>query len=413
MEADNVSNISTSNSSSSTVTARNLYEKTGNASAALELLTLNESSSSTTPYNEFLCKSMISTSQLSMDWLEELTAKEAIDDVALSSSPSLLSISKWIMAYNRGLCLLMLDRPNETWDLVWPIFESDVLLNDDPASAISNGMEQGKNQTKEMEEFLNVACHMALLLLQAMLEPNFINTAGDNSSIKRTLDWLQNAVTDQVPLLKFLLSMINSRMELSNIISDNTLRTARKDLKQAMEIFQHKLKVTSQQISENNQESSALNLKANTERLKGNVKKALVLLGEAKTNENDNNLEQMHHYNNQALVYHSDGKPSLALHAWSKALSLASTEQQASAVLLSNGTPQTNHQIAVLFNASLTCMQQQNHQAAYECMAVVVKHWNRRADCWLRLAEACIGLQAKQKEEEQSVKFQTVRNKQG
>jgi tetratricopeptide (TPR) repeat protein len=421
--------MESNNTNTTNTTARSVYERTGDATAALELLKLNEGNSSSTPYNEFLCKSMVSQCQLSSKWLRELEAKqdetEALAiEINVSQSPSLLAISKWIMTYNRGLCLIMLQRPNETWDLVWPMFESDVIINKNSLIDVSsNTTGKNKKTTKEMEEFLNVSCHMALLLLQALLEPNFNESLKSNfqRDVKLTLDWLQAAVTDQVPLLKFLCALVNSRMELSpnhknsmsNAITDNKIRTARKELKQAMEIFQHKLK-TASTMQSNNQESSALNLKANTERLKGNVKKSLVLLGEAKTDQTDNttNLEQMDHYNNLALVYHSDGKPNLALHSWSKALSFATTDKQSSAILQSNGTPQTNHQISVLYNASLTCLQHQKFQAAYECMAVVVKHWNHRADCWSRLAEACIGWNARLKET-QLAKFQTASNSQG
>ena len=206
-------------------------------------------------------------------------------------------------------------------------------------------------------------------------------------------------------------------------MNDNNIRTARKELKHAMEIFQHKLKTSETSTQDNCHETSALNLKANTERLKGNVKKSLVLLGETKSDDDDHtprhdpipdNLEdpleimqQMEHYNNLAMVYHSNGKPNLALHAWSKALSLASSDKQATAVLQSNGTPQTNHQISILYNASLSCLQHGKYSAAYQCMSIVVKHWVHRADCWLRLAEACIGWHSQLKAND-SVDFQTV-----
>eukprot|EP00980_Cylindrotheca_fusiformis_P011289 scaffold2598_cov136-Cylindrotheca_fusiformis.AAC.4 len=535
--SDNQNKNSGSSSSPTTTTtttpisARNVYEQTGDSAAALELLKLNEKTSFSTPYNEFLCQSMVSKSELSIKWMNELKAKEEdietstllMEPTSSSSSNSRLAIiSKWIMAYNRGLCLLMIHQPNETWDLIWPILEADILLpqdeedsddddddenNDDNdneesilARILNNSNNNGNNnnaKTKEMKEFLNVACHMALLLLQAVLEPNFNaislqTTHHFQENVRQTLDWLQTTISDHqedVPLLQFLLSLITSRMELSSIFISNTnsssnsssnnnnsnsaaltdhkVRTARKDLKQAMEIFQHKLKTTTTTTTEttttttpsmtttgsttpppttttdvmqsDNQEKSALNLKANTERLKGNVKKSLILLGEAKTddydyNEDDDNgnetsmeycLDQMHHYNNLALVYYSDGKPNLALHAWSKALSFVTPtatiirdKPQASAILQSNGTPQSNHQITVLYNAGITCLSHQKYQAAYECMAIVVKHWasHHRPDCWLRLAEACIGWHA-QNQQQQKLhnrnRFQTVQNHQG
>lgn len=123
-------------------------------------------------------------------------------------------------------------------------------------------------------------------------------------------------------------------------------------------------------------------------------------------------MQLMEHYNNLALVYHSNGKPDLALHAWSKALSIATSDKQASAVFQSNGTPQTNHQISILYNASLSCLQHQKYSAAYQCMSIVVKHWVHRADCWLRLAEACIGWYSELKGKE-SMGFQYVENTKG
>ena len=124
-----------------------------------------------------------------------------------------------------------------------------------------------------------------------------------------------------------------------NKIDDSSIRSARKELKQAMEIFQHKLRQTTndsnslassyseetgtgggsgassnnrsstksptpllggtQSFGNNNnssnmtrvlqsQNQAALNLKANTEQLKGNIKKSLILCAEA-TNSNADN----------------------------------------------------------------------------------------------------------------------------
>eukprot|EP00980_Cylindrotheca_fusiformis_P017135 scaffold5276_cov134-Cylindrotheca_fusiformis.AAC.2 len=80
--SDNQNKNSGSSSSPTTTTtttpisARNVYEQTGDSVAALELLKLNEKTSFSTPYNEFLCQSMVSKSDLSIKWMNELRAKE-------------------------------------------------------------------------------------------------------------------------------------------------------------------------------------------------------------------------------------------------------------------------------------------------------------------------------------------------
>jgi hypothetical protein len=391
--------------------ARDVYESTGDAAAALQLLL--EHPSKKNAYNEFLCQSMVSQRKLSTAWLDDLQAKE--QRVSEDQHP----LNNWILTYNRGLSFLSLQKPNETWNIVWPLFESQVMT--DKKLVVDNSDDPSK------EELVDVACHIAVLLLQALLEPNFTSSSGEADETKKTniiLKWLQMTVTTQAPL-KFLLTVTKSRMELSGPITDNNIRSARKELKLAMEIFQHKLKTPENEKTAKiiNNENSALNLKANTERLKGNIKKSLILLAgddddarpaQSATNKNTD-LDRMHHYNNLALVYHTNGNQHLALHAWSKALSFATSEKHAAeAILQPNGTAQPRGQISILFNASLNCLQKQNYKSSYECMALVVAHWDQRADCWLRLAEACIGWNAQlHNQKDQSSQFQTSSNNQG
>jgi tetratricopeptide (TPR) repeat protein len=168
----------------------------------------------------------------------------------------------------------------------------------------------------------------------------------------------------------------------------------------------------------------ALNLKANTEQLsslKGNVKKSLILLSEAAqassgdalatsittttitTNNNSSNDEPIH-YNNLGVVYETHGKPHLALHAWSKALrSLSSsssgntttTTTSTMSSVQSDGTARPDPSLPIMYNAATGALQARNYASAYECYATVLRHspWRDRPRVWLRLAEACIGLQ--------------------
>lgn len=436
---------STSDDSSSSGTPRSIYEQTGDSSAALKGLQKRQGkNTSTNPYNEFLCKSMVGKRPLSSKWLKQLQNKEEETDVLvieqkIAQSESLTGLCRWIKVYNRGLALLMLHRPNETWELLWTIFDSEVIQNKSnlinlPASTSDSN--HPIRRPPEDDEMIHVACQMAFLLLQALLAPNFQSSNCPNlqQDCKATLGWLESVIEHQEPRNKFLLTLIQSNLELSSnhketgTVNDLNIRTARKELKQAMEIFQHKLKTATTSTQDNCHSTSALNLKANTERLKGNVKKSLVLLGETKADDDEQApsqgpapdslqdpmeiMQQMEHYNNLAMVYHSNGKPNLALHAWSKALSFATSDKQASAILQSNGTPQTNHQIFILYNASLSCLQHGKYSAAYQCMSIVVKHWVQRADCWLRLAEACIGWHSTFKATD-SMDFQTVLNSNG
>eukprot|EP00980_Cylindrotheca_fusiformis_P017308 scaffold5367_cov67-Cylindrotheca_fusiformis.AAC.1 len=83
--SDNQNKNSGSSSSPTTtpISARNVYEQTGDSAAALELLKLNEKTSCSTPYNECLCQSMVSKSDLSIKWMNELRAKEEDSETTL------------------------------------------------------------------------------------------------------------------------------------------------------------------------------------------------------------------------------------------------------------------------------------------------------------------------------------------
>eukprot|EP00980_Cylindrotheca_fusiformis_P008325 scaffold1746_cov93-Cylindrotheca_fusiformis.AAC.1 len=102
--SDNQNKNSGSSSSPTTTTttpisARNVYEQTGDSAAALEFLKLNEKTSFSTPYNEFLCQSMVSKSDLSIKWMNELRAKEEDIETTLRNrslrTVAMNSLSEW------------------------------------------------------------------------------------------------------------------------------------------------------------------------------------------------------------------------------------------------------------------------------------------------------------------------------
>lgn len=395
-----------------------VYESSGDSEAALKLLLSEKKAekSNKQKYNEFLCQSLASQRQLDDAWFNELMViEEAVKDQQNQTTETTLNrITQWIAVHNRGLALLNLHRPREAWDIVWPIWKGEMM-------PITNKNMKSNSKESSTVSF-RVVCRTGLLLLQASLEPNFRqpidNIEEELVSTSLLLDWLQSNIPTEQASLKFLHLLVKSQMNLSNAgdnlsLTDDQVRSARKELKNAMDIFQHKLK-----DDETATVSSVLNLKANTERLKGNVKKSLILLGEAKTDDDGKNDkmksldDQMHHYNNLGLVYRSNENPNLALHAWSKSLT-TNSNLTTTATLQTKGTAQSNGQTMTLFNASMTCLQQQNFKTAYECMSQVIPMWPLREDCWLRLAEACIGLHHLQSQQNKGIDFETAIDNQG
>jgi len=255
-------------------------------------------------------------------------------------------------------------------------------------------------------------------------------------------------------------------------LRDKHMRSARKELKQAMEIFQHKLRPEradtsslaslssfSEDVGGNNnysdgkqrpvsfratspslpsgglsssttksnsqlsrilqgQNQAALNLKANAEQLKGNAKKSLVLCSEAQsfnsesssTSSNNSSYYDAIHQNNLGIVYESTGKSHLALHAFSKAVRSAiesNTNSGNCSNFESDGTARPNVTLHVLNNSAVCALKSRNYPAAYQCYAIGLatsKSWRKRPRTWLRLSEACIGLNGKvQKERAEGV----------
>lgn len=428
---------------------------------------------------------------------------------------------EWTITYNRGLLLLAQGQPRTSMALVWKklgpmvLAAATVQTSEDKAnesSATNTAFGKPGFITKDLRP---VACRMAMLLLESILNLSMGSSTGiasewdltkeisliegedeDSSEVNDVrftsetntnmlyldalLKWLHETI-EQVGAdggtddkanaqLKFSLSLYTARMAFlqrekpcPGKLADAQIRSARKELKHAMEIFQHKLKPNTATAEESaslnsastnephhssassavgsttgtiksngnyhhgsdqgmssvlqRQNQAALNLKANTEQLKGNMKKSLILCGEAQAtvidsvlpsggddsntaeNESSSSEEPSYdaiHYNNLAIVYETHGKPHLALHAWSKALRCV----KASAVE-TDGTVRLDATSKILYNASIGSLKAGNYRAAYECMGTCLQHsaiWSVRPRCWLRLGEACIGIWSLQKE---------------
>ena len=454
-------------------------------------------------------------------------------------------IEEWILAYNRGLVLLSKCKVEESIRESWAYLQP-IIVTKEPSSSGSSSSQQ------QQQPPLELACRMGFLILEGMLTlyptrihgrsavTSNIHNYDEGSSfdlglLDEVLSWLtenventkapqpttasdnnnnnnnnnqdgNNTALSPDPQLKFLLSLYNSRVDFferttgDSTTRDKHMRSARKELKQAMEIFQHKLRPSSSQSASsgggnndaislasvssyseevaaataghnnnnnNNSSSSnnnnndassvgkqgnsptpgttsssstplpqpvvstsafnnsnrnlsrilqgqnqvALNLKANSEQLKGNVKKSLILCGEAQSFNNHTSVNPTSsgtsscnssyydaiHQNNLGIVYETSGKSHLALHAFSKAVRSAnscSNSNNNAARFESDGTARPDVTLHVLNNAAVCALKSRNYVAAYECYAIGLatsNSWRKRPRTWLRLSEACIG----------------------
>ena len=376
----------------------------------------------------------------------------------------------WVLTYNRGLILLSKGDVEGSIRTAWSYLRPVIYP------------EQSSQQQSPPP--VNLSCRMGFLILEGMLTLYPTRIHGQTSETKdsattnyeddcsfdlRLLDTVLAWLTENVeltkapqisaandnhqesnttataltkggpdPQLKFLLSLYESRVNFferttaDTAIRDKHMRSARKELKQAMEIFQHKLRperdgtssvasissfseeVTGGGVgtidgkqspvpsratspspssgvlssSKSNiqlsrilqaQNQSALNLKANAEQLKGNVKKSLILCSEAQSfnsdvsSSNSSNYYDAIHQNNLGIVYESSGKSHLALHAFSKAVRSAiecNISNRHSSHFESDGTARPDVTLHVLNNAAVCALKSRNYPAAYECYAI-------------------------------------------
>jgi tetratricopeptide (TPR) repeat protein len=381
-----------------------------------------------------------------------------------------------IMAHNRALVAFAKGRRAEAEEACAAVLREEIVV----PTAKKNGAGIGKPP----DEYATVASRIAFLWLECHLACSVGQTttaaSGGAAASARTdgkgpqppptklesvVNWLEAFDSERDPQLKFLLNLYRSRIDLAALNCDGRhddarIRSARKELKQAMDVFQHRLRpaygadssagsVVSSANSEENtcnsasvtaataaatataaaapavesqqaapgsvvlqrHNQSALSLKANSEQLKGNTKKSLILCGEAHAavassnsgggsgGEDDASYEVLHE-NNLAIIYETIGKRHLALHALTKALRASAAAETAPA-FFPDGTARPDPTLAVLHNASMCALQARNYRMAYRCMAICVARsdvFRARPRCWLRLAEACVGIFADQRQ---------------
>jgi len=310
---------------------------------------------------------------------------------------------------------------------------------------------------KPSEELTSVYSRLAFLLLECIfdLSAGRVDQASsseaaatalglDVKDIPSTYDivtWLDQFETENDPQFKFQMNLYRSRVELTELDEngkhgDNKVRVARKELKQAMDVLQHRLRpsygaetgsVVSSANSEENLSSSsgvpydqqlpssvvlqkhnqcALNLKANSEQLKGNTKKSLILCSEALAAAAAEPTYEAVHDNNLAVVYGTIGKRHLALHALAKGL-----RTKGYSSFHGDGTPNPDNRLLILHNTAVCSLLARNYLVAYECMATCIASselFLRRPRCWVRLAEACVGIYSDLKNSRRGPRFSAV-----
>ena len=295
------------------------------------------------------------------------------------------------------------------------------------------------SKTRPPEELAHVSSRMALLWLECILT---LGLPKDHEA-DRILTWLDIMDSEKDAQLKFLINLYRSRYNLTELDDsgkhcDNKIRAARKELKQAMDLLQNKLRssfgaetgsvVSSSNSEENNSTQSplgttnalhyesqvpqgsivlqrhnqaALSLKAHSEQLKGNTKKSLILCSEAHATSAMDPSYETTHANNLAIVYETNGKRHLALHALSKGLDASRRQESDSSTTATDicfypdGTARPDHTLVVMHNAAICALQARRYQSAYEYMATCLAQspiFEKQSRSWLCLAEACVGL---------------------
>ena len=304
-----------------------------------------------------------------------------------------------------------------------------------------------QNKSKPDDILVPVLIHFAFLLLECLLATAAGRHSGfGNDTYKcphpdAILAWLDALDLDEQDApLKFLLTLYKGRVDLAHLDEsgkhvDSKVRSARKELKTAMEVYQHKLRQcfgadTASVVSSANSEGyssahfhllssssvhhdyqqqqrpsstvlqkygqSALSAKAHLEQLKGNTKKSLILCSEAQGSTKEDGTYDVFHANNLAVVYGTNGKRHLALHEISKALRASHASGMNEAPNFHNdGTVRRDTTPEILHNTAICALQAKQYVSAYECMVACISQstmFRSRLRCWLRMAEACIGV---------------------
>ena len=395
---------------------KELYEDLGHTAAALKMLQ-TDSDRPEDEYNRLVLSNMHAKSpkelvEMFQDWESKHQQPSAPDQSPQSARKR--KRNDWIMTYNRALALFSSGDAGRSSQL-----------------CLQNLKPFLEENQKVLDDYLPIACRSAFLYLECIMALSVGAHAGLDEidgqvSSKTLIEWLETLNLDKEPQLKFLLALYKSRLDCiendsSGKLDDAKVRSARKELKQAMEIFQHKLRPSGDtgslgsssymEDSSNQhqqqtpmapvlqaQNQAALNLKANTEQLKGNIKKSLILCSEAQAASlpDDTSYDAIH-ANNLAIVYQTNGKRHLALHTLAKALR---SEEAGTAAFGSDGTARPDQMLRILYNSAICAAQAQNFVSAYECMATCIRCSaviGNRPRCWLRAAEACLGMYSKEK----------------
>ena len=315
------------------------------------------------------------------------------------------------------------------------------------------------------EDLRNVVSRMAFLLLDCLLllseaSHSGVRTIDKDLSGEAVVGWIESQDFANDPQLKFLLSLYKSRLDFAardeeeSRLVDSKVRGVKKELKVAMELFNHKLRISgdmgsvggssdihSEDGSErsgkpllvvppsssttttttttaataattpaNSSSSSSSSMGANhsspQERLlQAHNQSALNLKA---------HLEQLKGNTKKSLVLCTEARTSLQDPAYDRvdannlaivyatcrkkymALHTAGKALKApgSGLFQSDGRACPDTSLAVAHNSGLYALQAKHYSAAYESFANCVKHstvFRKRPRCWLRMAEACLG----------------------
>jgi hypothetical protein len=409
--------LSTSNLTPSAASAASLYEHQGDSAAAMDAyrsLTGSEAPFSHA-YNQSLLAYLSTGDEVFINEMDGWKDKWDVRAKNESLSSRKKTRNDFILTFNECLVIFVSGKPREA--------SSAVLKHLIPMVT--------ENEIVH-EELLNITTQMAFLVLDCILAISQGHHGGltqvdDVCTSEALVNWLEKQDLDSDAQLKFLLQIYKSRINFAQRdptqgkIVDAKIRGVKKELKQAMELFNHKIRTTGEtssvgSYSDRGDDSvanvtrekfnqpavdvgtqegllqahlqSALNLKAHLEQLKGNTNKSLLLCAEATASHNDPSYESIS-ANNLAFIYATSRKRHLALHTAAKALRAPS-----GGTFRSDGTARCNSTWAILANAALCALQGRRYEAAYECMATCVLNsttYGERPRCWLRMAEACIG----------------------
>lgn len=436
MRRSRESGAAVSNEDVLSLSSAELYNAHGDAKAALE--SLEKESKDVTPgtaknYNHILLSHVVRSSssnskdeeakQPSASGGEDFLSDLADFEQSYRGRKDNLSTRKrrrndMILAYNKGLVMFTHGNPKDCINLCRENLENLV-----------------ERKQKPSEDLAEVSSRTAFLLFECLLHlaagrhsTSEIQESMNLPPMSDVISWMETFDTDKDPQLKFQLSLYKTRLELAerdHANFDARIRSSRKELKSAMEVFQHKLRaaygadtvsVVSSANSEENMSAastaylesqphqpqqalgsivlqrfnqSALNLKASLETMKGNVKKSLILCSEAYSACMENAHYEAIHSNNLGLVYETNEKRHLALHVLSKGVA-----HSTQSCFKKDGASSPSQTLSILYNSALCALRAENYVAAYECIASCIAKSSGFDNpcCWLRMAEACLGI---------------------